>query len=33
VTSNKVFGRWREVFGDDIVAAPMIDRLVRFGVI
>ncbi len=27
VTSNKVFGRWGEVFGDDIVAAAMIDRL------
>jgi DNA replication protein DnaC len=29
VTSNKVFGRWGEVFGDDVVAAAMIDRLVR----
>jgi DNA replication protein DnaC len=29
VTSNKVFGRWGEVFGDDIVAAAMIDRLVH----
>jgi DNA replication protein DnaC len=28
VTSNKVFGRWGEVFGDDVVAAAMIDRLV-----
>jgi DNA replication protein DnaC len=28
VTSNKPFGRWGEVFGDDIVAA-MIDRLVH----
>ena len=28
VTSNKVFGRWGEVFGDD-VAAAMIDRLVH----
>jgi DNA replication protein DnaC len=27
VTSNKPFGRWAEVFGDDIVAAAMIDRL------
>jgi DNA replication protein DnaC len=27
VTSNKVFGRWGEVFGDDVVAAAMIDRL------
>jgi hypothetical protein len=24
-----VFGRWGEVFGDDIVAAAMIDRLVH----
>jgi DNA replication protein DnaC len=29
VTSNKVFGRWKEVFGDDVVAAAMIDRLVH----
>jgi len=29
VTSNKPFGRWSEVFGDDFVAAAMIDRLVR----
>jgi DNA replication protein DnaC len=29
VTSNKMFGRWGEVFGDDIVAAAMIDRLVH----
>jgi DNA replication protein DnaC len=29
VTSNKVFGRWGEVFGDDTVAAAMIDRLVH----
>jgi DNA replication protein DnaC len=29
VTSNKPFGRWGEVFGDDIVAAAMIDRLVH----
>ena len=28
VTSNKLFGRWGEVFGDDIAAA-MIDRLVH----
>jgi DNA replication protein DnaC len=27
VTSNKPFGRWGEVFGDDIAA--MIDRLVH----
>ncbi len=29
VTSNKPFGRWGEVFGDDPVAAAMIDRLVH----
>jgi DNA replication protein DnaC len=29
VTSNKAFGRWGEVFGDDTVAAAMIDRLVH----
>ncbi len=29
VTSNKPFGRWGEVFGDDTVAAAMIDRLVH----
>jgi DNA replication protein DnaC len=29
VTSNKPFGRWGETFGDDIVAAAMIDRLVH----
>ncbi len=27
--SNKQFGRWGEVFGDDVVAAAMIDRLVH----
>ena len=27
VTSNKQFGRWCEVFGDEVVAAAMIDRL------
>jgi hypothetical protein len=26
LTSKKVFGRWGEVFGDDVVAAAMIDR-------
>ncbi len=31
VTSNKPFGRWGEVFGDDVVAAAMIDRLVHHG--
>ena len=29
VTSNLPFGRWGEVFGDDVVAAAMIDRLVH----
>ena len=29
VTSNKAFGRWGEVFGNDVVAAAMIDRLVH----
>lgn len=29
VTSNKPFGRWGEVFGDDTVAVAMVDRLVR----
>jgi DNA replication protein DnaC len=29
VTSNKPFGRWGEVFGDDVVDAAMIDRLVH----
>ncbi len=29
VTSNKPFGRWSEVFGDDTVAAVMIDRYVH----
>jgi DNA replication protein DnaC len=29
VTSNKQFGRWGEVFGDDVVAAAMIDLLVQ----
>ena len=29
VTSNKVFGRCGEVFGDDVVAAATIDRLVH----
>lgn len=28
-TSNMPFGRWGEVFGDDVVAAAMIDRLVH----
>ena len=29
ITSNMPFGRWGEVFGDDVVAAAMIDRLVH----
>lgn len=29
VTSNKPFGRWGEVFGDDVMATAMIDRLVH----
>jgi DNA replication protein DnaC len=29
VTSNNPFGRWGEVFGDPVVAAAMIDRLVH----
>ena len=29
VTSNKPFGRWGEVFGDEVCAAGMIDRLVH----
>src|SRR3954466_6376550 len=29
VTSNKPFSSWGEIFGDDIVAAAMIDRLVH----
>lgn len=29
VTSNKPFGLWGEVFGDDVAAAAMIDRLVH----
>src|SRR4051794_25153019 len=29
VPSNKPFGRWGEVFGDEVVAAAMIDRLVH----
>jgi hypothetical protein len=29
VTSNKPFGRWGEVFGDNVVAAAMIGRLVH----
>jgi DNA replication protein DnaC len=29
VTSNKPFSGWGEIFGDEIVAAAMIDRLVH----
>lgn len=29
VTSNLPFGRWGEVFGDEVIAAAMIDRLVH----
>ena len=29
VTSNKPYSRWGEVFGDDTVAAAMIDRIVH----
>jgi len=29
VTSNLPYGRWGEVFGDEVVAAAMIDRLVH----
>jgi DNA replication protein DnaC len=29
VKSNKPFSGWGEIFGDDVVAAAMIDRLVH----
>ena len=29
ITSNMPFGRWGEVFNDDVVAAAMIDRLIH----
>jgi DNA replication protein DnaC len=29
ITSNMPFGRWGEVFNDDVIAAAMIDRLVH----
>jgi DNA replication protein DnaC len=29
VTSNKPFSGWGEIFGDDVAAAAMIDRLVH----
>jgi hypothetical protein len=30
VTSNKPFSAWGEIFGDEVVAAAMIDRLVHY---
>jgi DNA replication protein DnaC len=29
VTSNKPFSSWGEIFGDEVVAAAMVDRLVH----
>ena len=29
VTSNKPFSKWGEIFGDDMVATAMIDRLIH----
>ncbi len=29
VTSNKSFSAWGEIFGDEVTAAAMIDRLVH----
>jgi len=29
VTSNMAFARWGDVFGDDVIAGAMIDRLVH----
>jgi DNA replication protein DnaC len=29
VTSNKPFGSWGEIFGDDMAATAMVDRLVH----
>src|SRR5215211_5821814 len=29
VTSNKPFSAWGEIFGDEVTAVPMIDRLVH----
>jgi DNA replication protein DnaC len=29
VTSNKAFSAWGEIFGDEVTAAAMIDRLVH----
>jgi DNA replication protein DnaC len=33
VTSNKPFSGWGEIFGDEVVAAAMIDRLVHHAAI
>jgi DNA replication protein DnaC len=33
VTSNKPFSAWGEIFGDDLTAAAMIDRLVHHATI
>ncbi len=33
MSSNKPFSRWGEVFGDPVVAAAMIDRLVHHAVV
>ncbi len=29
ITSNKAFSSWGEIFGDEVTAAAMIDRLVH----
>ena len=29
VTSNKPFSKWGEIFGDDMAATAMIDRLIH----
>ena len=29
VTSNKSFGEWGEVFGDDVLASAILDRLLH----
>ena len=29
ITSNKPFSKWGEIFGDDMVATAMIDRLIH----
>ena len=31
VTSNKAFGEWGQVFGDDVLAAAILDRLLHLG--